>query len=75
MKDFIFAELYTDEGSDEAKEKVRALQKKFDSVALPLYIVLSPDGKEAGRLTGTISETQFLAFLQKSKDKAEKKKK
>ncbi len=75
LKEFVFAELYTDDGSDEAKAKVRALQKKYGSVALPLYLVLSPEGKELSRLTGTIGETQFLKFLDAAKRKFEKSKK
>jgi thiol:disulfide interchange protein len=70
----VFAELYNDKGSDEAQQRVRDLQKKFGSVALPLYLVLTPEGKEISRLTGTIRESQFLAFLEKAKRDFEKKK-
>ena len=59
---FVFTELYTDKGPHQ--DTVRKLQQeRFGSVALPLYVVLSPDGTELGRLTGTLSLDQFLTFL------------
>ena len=61
LKDFVFAELYTDR-----YPKNREIQdKRFGTVALPLYLILSPDGKELGRLAGRITEASFLEFLKK----------
>lgn len=58
----IFAELYTDRGTpdDEANRELRV--KKY-GVALPGYLVLSPDGVELSRAEGQMSVEEFAAFL------------
>ena len=61
---FIFAELYTDRGPD-PDENNRLLKERFASVALPLYVTLSPDGRELSRLSGLASRDEFLKFLNK----------
>ena len=61
LKDFIFAELYTDK-----HPRNRDIQdQRFGTVALPLYVILGPDGRERERLAGRITEPQFLEFLKK----------
>lgn len=61
LKSFVFAELYTD-----TFPKNRQIQdKRFGTVALPLYVILGPDGKERGRLAGRINLEEFLGFLKK----------
>jgi hypothetical protein len=61
LKEFVVAELYTD-----VHQQYREIQsKRFKSIALPLYVVLGPDGKERSRLAGRVSLDQFLEFLKK----------
>ena len=57
--------LYTDGGaSGPANEALQ--QKLFGTVALPLYAVVSPDGKVLSQNVGSsASPTQFAAFIQK----------
>jgi thiol:disulfide interchange protein len=67
MKEFVVAELYTD-----VHKQYRQVQnKRFKSVALPLYVVLGPDGQERARLAGRISLDQFLDFLRKGRNGSE----
>jgi thiol:disulfide interchange protein len=61
LKDYIFAELYTDKHP--ANRDIQ--DKRFGTVALPLYVILGTDGKERDRLAGRITESQFLEFLKK----------
>lgn len=61
LREFIFAELYTDKHPSN-----RDIQdKRFGTVALPLYVILGPDGRERERLAGRITEPQFLGFLKR----------
>ena len=61
LRDFIFAELYTDK--DPRNRDI--LNDRFGTNALPLYVILGPDGKERARLAGQIGMAEFLAFLKK----------
>jgi thiol:disulfide interchange protein len=63
LKGFVVAELYTDRRREGDKENARLMKERFGSVALPLYLVLGPDGKERSRLTGLASTGKFLEFL------------
>jgi hypothetical protein len=40
--------------------------EKFNSVALPLYVILSPDGKVISTETYTRDEERFVSFLKKA---------
>ena len=67
LRDFVFAELYTDVGPYKLDNK-KLQDERFNSVALPLYLVLSPDGRELARLelnTGLASRETFIDFLRK----------
>ncbi|HKS17073.1 MAG TPA: hypothetical protein VJU16_07155 [Planctomycetota bacterium] len=64
LKDFVFAELWTDR-TEWASENSRLLKQKFRSAALPLYATLSADGVERSRLLGVATADQFIAFLKK----------
>ena len=70
LKDFVFVELFTDRnpadpGSQEGPRNREVQSKRFKTVALPLYVIVGPDGKERQRLAGTITMDVFLEFLQK----------
>ena len=62
---FILAELYTDRETPEDAHNGQLQEKQFGTVALPLYVVLSPDGKELAQFGGlTRDKAQFISFLQ-----------
>jgi thiol:disulfide interchange protein DsbD len=51
---------------DEASQKAKAYQQdKFNSVALPLYVIISPDGNVIAQSQFTNSVEEFTAFLKK----------
>lgn len=65
---FIPLELYTDGQDAQSSRNQKLEQDKFGTVALPLYVVVSPDGKELARLEGLNRDPQaFIDFLQRSK--------
>ena len=68
MKDFVVAVLYTDKFTEYRK----VMDKRFKAIALPLYVVVGPDGVERSRLAGQINLTEFLDFLKKGMDTVEK---
>ncbi|MFN7944984.1 MAG: cytochrome c biogenesis protein CcdA [Blastocatellia bacterium] len=66
---FILAELYTDRdtaehaASDQRHQEIQ--EKQFGTVALPLYVIVSPDGRELGKFPGlTRDKAEFIRFLQ-----------
>lgn len=66
LESFIPVQLHTD--GNEAKHHFNAkLQReKFKTVALPLYVVVSPDERELARLEGLERDPQvFVSFLQR----------
>src|SRR5262245_27031270 len=67
LKDFVFAELWTDR-TEWASENSKLLKQRFRSAALPLYATLSPDGVERSRLLGVATADEFVAFLRKGLD-------
>ena len=60
---FILLVLHTDLGEDALKNQEWQLNA-FQTVALPLYAVLSPEGEILRTKVGTSPENEFLAFLQ-----------
>ena len=67
---FVVAELFTDrEKPDEIRasdEKNAERQSKFGSVALPLYVIISPDEKKLGSFPSlTRDKQEFIGFLQR----------
>ena len=66
LKQFVRVQLYTD-GRGEKYERNRDLQEaRFGTVALPLYAILSPDGKEIAHFPGmTRDVAMFVRFLER----------
>ena len=64
---FVLARLYTD-GDGELYERQQAFQEKtFGTVALPLYAVMTPDGKVRATFSGlTRNPADFIAFLRRA---------
>ena len=69
LKSFVFAELYTDRKDPVHKQKDeengRLQEERFATAALPLYVVLGPDGQERARLLGKSNVSDFAEFLKK----------
>ena len=66
---FILAELYTDRDTaehatdDQRHQEIQ--EKQFGTVALPLYVIVGPDGRELARFPGlTRDKAEFIRFLQ-----------
>jgi thiol:disulfide interchange protein DsbD len=64
---FVLARLYTD-GDGELYERQQALQEKtFGTVALPLYAVVTSDGKVRATFSGlSRNPAEFIAFLRRA---------
>lgn len=64
LERFVRVRLFTD-GSDESNARQQKLQEeKFNTVALPLYAVVDPDGNTRGQFLGmTRKSDEFIAFL------------
>jgi hypothetical protein len=69
LRSFVLAELYTDrqDPAHKAKdaENARLQEERFATAALPLYVVLGPDGRERSRLLGKSNVSEFAEFLKK----------
>jgi thiol:disulfide interchange protein len=70
LGDFVPVELFTD-GSDATSRAFNAYQqKKFGTVAIPMFAVVTPDGEIKGRLDGLERDpAKFAEFLRDSKAK------
>jgi thiol:disulfide interchange protein DsbD len=64
---FVLARLYTD-GDGELYERQQAFQERtFGTVALPLYAVMTPDGKVRATFSGlSRNPAEFIAFLRRA---------
>jgi thiol:disulfide interchange protein DsbD len=64
LEKFVRVRLFTD-GQDESNSRQQRMQEeKFNTVALPLYAVVDPDGKTRGQFLGmTRKSDEFVAFL------------
>jgi thiol:disulfide interchange protein len=67
---FVLARLYTD-GDGEIYERQQAFQEKtFGTVALPLYAVMTPDGKVRATFSGlSRNPAEFIAFLKTARER------
>jgi thiol:disulfide interchange protein DsbD len=67
---FVLSRLYTD-GDGEMYERQQAFQEKtFGTVALPLYAVMTPDGKVQATFSGlTRDPAKFVLFLKAARER------
>ena len=70
LSQFVLSRLYTD-GDGELYERQQAFQEKtFGTVALPLYAVMTPDGKVQATFSGlTRNPAEFLVFLKRARER------
>lgn len=59
-------ELYTDGPGPRPEAHAKLQEQRFGSVALPLYVLLTPDGAEIARVNQKVDEEEFVAFLRKA---------
>jgi len=65
LERFVLAELYTDRQTAEDDRNSAMQEAKFKTVALPLYVIVGPDGNELAQFAGlTRDKGEFLSFLQ-----------
>ncbi len=63
-KDFVLVRLYTDGGKDYQRWQELQIQR-FQTVALPFYVILTPQNQVVATKTGLTSDAEeFLEFLQ-----------
>ena len=67
LKDFVMVELFTD-GTSAVDEKNQKLEESmFQTVSLPFYAILTPDGKVVATFAGlTKNPQEFVTFLKTS---------
>ncbi len=72
MKNFVLVDLYTD-GTDEASVKNQEMQSsKYDTVAIPFYAIVSPDGTTMATFPGlTRAAAEWQAFLKQGVPQAQ----
>ncbi|MGD0338740.1 MAG: cytochrome c biogenesis protein CcdA [Bacteroidota bacterium] len=64
MKKFILVRLYTDGNGSEYDRNRLFEQNRFGTIALPFYVILSPDDREVARFPGlTRNPEEFVQFL------------
>jgi thiol:disulfide interchange protein DsbD len=68
MGNFVLVELYTD-GTDAASQTNQELeQSKFQTIAIPYYAILDPDGNSLATYPGATRDAgAYLAFLEKGR--------
>jgi thiol:disulfide interchange protein len=67
---FLKIKLYTDDKKTGSKN-TRIQLERYNSTALPLYVILTPDGKEVSRLNKALFDVdQFAEFLREGHRKA-----
>lgn len=69
LEKFVLAELYTDRETPEHEagdvKNAELMAAKFNSVALPLYAVITPEGEILAKFPGlTRDKREFTGFLQ-----------
>jgi thiol:disulfide interchange protein len=71
MKDLVLVELYTD-GNDKDSVQFQKLEgDRFETVAIPYYAILDPDGKVVATLAGRSTDVkEVLAFVKSGKKPA-----
>jgi len=62
-QDFVLVRVYTD-GGERGPANLNLQINRFSTVALPLYLILSPEGAELARYVGISLESEdFVKFL------------
>ncbi len=66
LEAFIPVQLHTDGLDEKSKFNAKLQREKFGTVAIPLYVAVSPDGKELARLEGLERDARLvITFLKR----------
>jgi thiol:disulfide interchange protein DsbD len=66
LERFVLAELYTDRETPEDERNGQLQAEKFETVALPLYAIVHPNGDILAKFPGlTRNKQEFIGFLQR----------
>lgn len=68
MNQMVKVKLFTDRREEPYISNKNFQEKRFGSIELPLYVILTPDEKLIGTKSFTRDEAEFIAFLQKGLD-------
>lgn len=72
FKDFVLARLYTDNGSPLNDSNRTMEEERFNTIALPYYVIISPEDKTLAEFPGYTSDhAEFTAFLAKHRKAGE----
>ncbi|MBX3277445.1 MAG: thioredoxin family protein [Acidobacteria bacterium] len=70
LEKFVLVELFTDRETEADARNSEMQESRFKTVALPLYVILDPEGKELAQFPGsTRDRNEFLRFLQGGADR------
>jgi thiol:disulfide interchange protein len=70
LEQFVLAELYTDRETAEDEKNGQLQAEKFGTVALPLYVIVDPNGNTLAKFAGlTRDKQEFIGFLQRGANK------
>jgi thiol:disulfide interchange protein len=65
LEQFVLAELYTDRETAEDEKNGQLQAERFATVALPLYVIVDPNGNTLAKFAGLTRDRQeFIGFLQ-----------
>lgn len=67
MKDMILVRLYTDRKTEEELKNKAMMQERYNSIALPLYVIVDSNENLLGTKEFTRSQEDFVSFLKKGK--------
>jgi len=70
LKNFVAVELFTDKDDAQSRRYQEFQLKQFRQTTLPLYVVVTPDGKSLGEASFNPNVRQFAEFLQKARAEA-----
>ncbi|MGE5479212.1 MAG: cytochrome c biogenesis protein CcdA [Chloroflexota bacterium] len=65
MDKFVKVKLYTDRNMEPYISNKKLQESKYGSIELPLYVIMTADGKTIGTKTFTRDENEFMDFLNK----------
>lgn len=70
LKDMIVAELYTDAKTDDNRKNQQLQQQLTGTVTLPIYVVVTPEGKVLDQFGGSTEDPdQFAKFIRGARSK------
>ncbi|MFY8161007.1 MAG: cytochrome c biogenesis protein CcdA [Candidatus Kapaibacteriota bacterium] len=67
MKDMVLVRLYTDRKTDEELKNKAMMKEKYNSIALPLYVIIDNNEQLLGTKEFTRNQEDFVGFLKKGK--------